>query len=148
MEGQFMNCPYADPRENRVGQRWIDGQWISTIPAVAVIETATKQMVSGAQITAWSTSGGSAAIKEATVDCGATGVWAAEFTITDAAVTAASKIMAEVTALATADNDADEIEMSGVMAVSGTISNGSFLLFLLAGDGPISGQFKINYLVG
>jgi hypothetical protein len=89
-----------------------------------------------------------ASVIQTTIDCGATGVWAKDFTIIDGSVTETSKIMAVIAAIATATNDADEIEMSGIMAVAGAPTAGSFPVTLIANDGPISGQFTINYMVG
>ena len=92
--------------------------------------------------------GGAVSVAQTTVDCGTTGVWSKDFTISDAAVSGVSHIIANVAALATTNNDADEIATSGVFAVAGLPSAGSFVLSLFATDGPISGQFKVNYLVG
>ena len=88
---------------------------------------------------------GSFSATQVECDFGTPLAYAKEFTITDASCTTGSKIMCSMAYVATADNDADEIEMSGVMVAAGIPAAGSFIANIIANDGPINGKFKINY---
>jgi hypothetical protein len=92
--------------------------------------------------------GGSASVTQIEVDFGATPATDNEFTITDAAVTATSKIIASLAYEDTADNTADEIIACGVVCTAGKAEAGSFKLLVASLNSALSGKYKINYIVG
>jgi Protein of unknown function (DUF2793) len=92
-------------------------------------------------------SSGAAAIGEVEIDFGATALRTRKFSITDAAVTPASKIVAIQSGKAATGRSADENEMDflHLRAVPGT---GTFTLHAACLTGRVSGKFKVSYLVG
>lgn len=94
-------------------------------------------------------SGGSSSITQVEVDFGTTPVDSKVFTITDAAVTTASKIIAEVAYDAPTGKDLDEIEMDTILVSPGQAAAGSFQVFVRTTDGSyLADKFKINYVRG
>jgi hypothetical protein len=83
-----------------------------------------------------------------TVDFGATPATDKEFTITDAAVTAISKIIAVPAYDDTTDHTADEISASHIMCGAGKPTAGAFTLTVYSHSETLSGTYKINYVVG
>lgn len=94
------------------------------------------------------TPGASAAnIKQTELDFGATPVYEAEFTITDADVSATSQILMSVAYEAPTGRDLDEVEMEPFNARCGP-GTGQFSAHIIALEGPIDGLYKFNYLIG
>ncbi len=106
----------------------------------AALGIATKQYVD-------THSGGSAAIAEVEIDFGAAAVRSRKFSITDATVTAASKIVATQSGKAATGRSADENEMDmlHLRAVPGA---GTFTLHAACLTGRVNGKFKVSYLIG
>jgi hypothetical protein len=84
-------------------------------------------------------------ITETEIDFGATPVSEASFTIANAAITSAMKILTSVSYAAPTGKDQDELEMDDLelRAVAGV---GNFVLYVRAADGSyLADKFKINY---
>lgn len=90
-------------------------------------------------------SGGAGAQTE--VDFGATPTLTGTFTISDAAVQVGSKIVAAQSADAATGREADENDMDPLDVAAGIATAGGFTIYAKAGNGPVVGKFKINYLV-
>ena len=86
-------------------------------------------------------------IGEVEIDFGASAVREKRFTITNAAVTAATKIVATQSGKAATGRSADENEMDylHLRAVPGA---GTFTLHAACLTGRVSGKFKVSYLIG
>lgn len=82
------------------------------------------------------------------VDFGATPVRSASFALADATVLATSKISAWQAGDAATGRQADENEMDQLRLVSRATGIGTWSLYAAGAEGPVSGKFKINYLVG
>ena len=84
-------------------------------------------------------------IKRTEIDFGTTPVLQKTFTITDAGVSAASFIMAQLAYVAPTGKSLDELEFDSFdfRAAPGT---GNFTLHARALEGSVAGNFKINYL--
>jgi Protein of unknown function (DUF2793) len=104
----------------------------------AALGIATKQYVD---------SHSSGSLAEVEIDFGATALRSRKFTITDAAATAASKIIATQSGKAATGRFADENEWDQLhlRAVPGA---GSFTLHAACLTGRVSGKFKVSYLIG
>lgn len=84
---------------------------------------------------------------QTSVDFGSTPVAEGTFTITDANVTAGSKITAAVAYLAPTGKDLDEVEMDDLQIRCGA-GAGTFNMFIRTADGSyLADQFTINYVV-
>jgi hypothetical protein len=93
-------------------------------------------------------SSGSIAVTETEVDFGtAFGYYGKTFTVTDAAVTATSKILITQSGNAPTSRQADENEMDA-LSCSATPGTGSFTLNCVASPGPVAGKYKIFYTIG
>ncbi len=91
---------------------------------------------------------GSTSITQTEVDFGATPIAEQKFTITDAAATISSKIMATLAYDAPTSKDLDEVEMDDLIIKCGNATAGFFEMFIRAVDGSyLSGKFKINYII-
>ena len=90
--------------------------------------------------------GGSASMTEIEVDFGATPVAAKTLTITNAAVTASSKIIVSQSGAAPTGKSADENEMDFILA-NATPASGQFTLRLHSMFGRVRDKFKFNYMV-
>lgn len=88
------------------------------------------------------TGAGSTISGQATVSLGSIPVYSKTVTISDASVSASSKIVATLV------RESDEVEFSGVSCAVGVPGSGSFPLTIFSTDGPTSGTFKVNYIVG
>ena len=86
-------------------------------------------------------------IAEVEIDFGAAALREKRFTITNAAVTAATKIVATQSGKAATGRSADENEMDylHLRAVPGA---GTFTLHAACLTGRVSGKFKVSYLIG
>lgn len=89
--------------------------------------------------------GGGATLYSATIDFGAAPVYGKTFTITNGAVTGSSKIVATVED--NVSDSGDEGEMDGILLMVRPQS-GAFKLAAMAVPGPVTGQRRINYLIG
>jgi hypothetical protein len=93
----------------------------------------------------WATpSGGGATVYSTTIDFGTTPVYGSTFTVTNGAVSGASKIIATVEDLG---EDGDEGELDGIVLTVKPLS-GSFKVAAIAVPGPVTGQRRINYIIG
>ena len=86
-------------------------------------------------------------IKEIEVDFGASAVRSKRFTITDAAVSATSKIMVMQSGKAATGRSADENEMD-MLHFLATPGSGTFVLIADCLTGRVNGKYKANYLIG
>lgn len=89
----------------------------------------------------------SASISQTEIDFGATPVAEASFTITDAAVSAASRIIGTVAYVAPTGKDLDELEMDG-LDLKFAPGSGQFTLYARGLDGYVADKFVVNYQVG
>lgn len=103
--------------------------------------------VAGTPGTWVSMAAGAVSVSTAEVDFGTTPAIEQEFTVTDAAVSATSKIMVLQGGQAATGREANEALMDQfhATAVPGT---GSFTLHVKSFGGPVVGKYKFNYLVG
>jgi hypothetical protein len=89
-----------------------------------------------------------ASISQTEIDFGADGVSEASFVITDAAVSAASKLIGTVAYVAPTGKDLDELEMDQ-LDLKFAPGSGAFTLYATAlNECLVHGAFKINYQVG
>lgn len=86
-------------------------------------------------------------IKQTEIDFGTTPVFAAEFTITDADVSATSNLIAQVAYEAPTGKDLDELELD-CLYLQCQPGAGQFVLRAEGMDGYIADKFKVNYLIG
>lgn len=91
--------------------------------------------------------GGPATITEVEVDVGASPVYTASISVTDATVSGTSKVLITQSGRAATGRQADENEMDGLIA-NATPAAGSFTAQIIAKPGPITGKFKLLYMVG
>lgn len=89
-------------------------------------------------------SDGALTVSQAEIDFGATPVDRAAFTVTDAAINSAHKIIVTLDAVATSDADEDENEADSII-LSATAGTGEFRVYARAYPGPVHGKRKINY---
>lgn len=87
---------------------------------------------------------GALTVSSAEINVGALPTIEAVIVVTDASVTATSKIIAVHSGIAATGKDADEAEMD-VIILRCTPNGGSFTVYVLSLTGPVSGLFKINY---
>ena len=90
---------------------------------------------------------GGVAVSEVEIDFGAAAVRSRKFSITDAAVTAASKLIALQSGKAATGRSADENEMD-ILHFAATPSAGAFTLYAACLTGRVSGKYKVSYLIG
>jgi hypothetical protein len=90
---------------------------------------------------------GAAAISQATIDFGAQEKSDEVFSITDAAISATSKIIAFVTWVSSLGRDPDEI-MADPISISVEPLAGSMNVYAMALVGTVSGKYAINYQIG
>lgn len=91
--------------------------------------------------------GGGATVTTVEVDVGTIPVYETKVSVTDASVSATSKIIVVQSGTAATGRQGDENEMDGIIA-NATPGTGSFVLQLIAQPGPIKGLYKFNYIVG
>lgn len=70
------------------------------------------------------------------------------FVITDANVTASSKITAQLAYDQPTAKDLDEVEMDDLVISCGQCGTGSFSMVVQSLTGSLYGKFKINYMIG
>ncbi len=109
------------------------------------------------QVAAWSSAtgqwrpitvgGGSAVIKSAEVDFGSVPTRYKNFTVTDASVTATSKIIVTQSGQAAAGGHVDDAEMDPIM-FSARPGTGQLVLSARTLDGPVVGKYTVDYQVG
>ena len=87
-------------------------------------------------------------VKQTEIDFGTASVWEKTFTITDARVTTSSYLVARLAYVAPTDKYLDELEFDTFDFQCVQAGAGSFTLYARALDGPVSGKFKVNYVVG
>jgi hypothetical protein len=68
--------------------------------------------------------------------------------ITDANVTATSKITAQLAYDQPTAKDLDEVEMDEIEVICGQCATGSFSMVITSLTGSLYGKFKINYMIG
>lgn len=88
-----------------------------------------------------------AIVAQTEIDFGATPISEASFTITDANVTASSKIVAMVAYVAPTGKDLDEIECDELDIKCGN-GSGTFPMYVKGMEGYVHDKFKINYIIG
>jgi hypothetical protein len=101
----------------------------------------------GASVVGASPGAGSVNIKQTELDFGATPVYEAEFTITDADVGLTSQIIMQVAYEAPTGRDLDEVEMEP-FSCRCKAGSGNFTAHVIALEGPVDGPYKFNHLVG
>ncbi len=88
-----------------------------------------------------------AGISQTEIDFGVTLVSEASFLITDANVSAGSKIIGSVAYVAPTGKDLDELDMDG-LDLKFAPGAGQFTLYARGMDGYVADKFRINYMVG
>lgn len=91
--------------------------------------------------------GGSSTITEIEVDFGTLPTRTKTFTVIDANITVSSKLTITQSGTAATGRQADENEMDPIL-FSGTPASGQFILIANALAGPVSGKYRVNYVVG
>ena len=86
-------------------------------------------------------------IKQTEIDFGTTPVAEASFTISDSAVTTASRLVGSVSYDAPTGKDQDEIEMDQI-ELNFTPGDKQFTLYARGLTGYVADKFKVNYLIG
>ncbi len=89
---------------------------------------------------------GLVSLKTAELDFGSTPVRSQTFTVTDATVSPTSKLIASQSGAAATGRDSDENETDALILRCAP-GSGSFTVYADALLGPVSGKFKINYIV-
>jgi hypothetical protein len=92
-----------------------------------------------------STIGGGASVRQAEIDFGPMAVRQKRFTITDASIGPASKMVVGQSASAATGRHADENEMDQ-LHLSAAAGTGSFALHAVCLTGRVSGKFVVSYL--
>lgn len=87
---------------------------------------------------------GALTVTETEIDFGVVPVREKQFTITDAGVSATSKIIAVQSGKAATGRDADENEMDALI-LNCKPATGQFVLNAFAMPGPVTGKYKVNY---
>lgn len=90
---------------------------------------------------------GSFTVTEVELDFGATALHEKEFTITDAAVSGASKLLMLPSSAAPTSRDVDEPEMEAFECRCRP-GSGQFAAFISSLEGRVEGKYKFNYSVG
>lgn len=99
-------------------------------------------------ITCTVSAGGSISVTETEIDFGtAFGYYDKTFVVTDAGVSAASKIIITQSGNAPTGRQADENQMDA-LSCNALPASGSFTLFCRALPGPVAGKYKIFYTIG
>jgi hypothetical protein len=80
------------------------------------------------------------------IDFGSTPVKGKKFTIVDASVIATTNVIASQSGLAATGRQADENEMDALICRV-TPGTGQFTLYVEAYPGPVSGKYKIQYML-
>jgi hypothetical protein len=93
--------------------------------------------------------GGSITISQSTINFGANTQteYNAALTVSDAAITATSKILISVSGESTADHSADEVMAENITVVYANLVNGVSFDILARCDSGTWGQYKINYTI-
>jgi hypothetical protein len=91
--------------------------------------------------------GGSTTLKSVEVNFGTHNTRYGRFTVTDAAVTTSSHIMATLAGEAATGHSADEAEMDP-MLVSAIAGTGQLTLVARSLDGPVRGAYRFVYVIG
>ncbi len=86
-------------------------------------------------------------IYEAEIDFGSVALIEKKFTIVDSRVSPTSKLIVQHSLAAASGKAPDENEMD-YLELRATPGTGEFTLFASANPGPVSGAFKINYIIG
>lgn len=86
-------------------------------------------------------------VKQTEVDFGTTPLAEAEFTVSDADVSASSQIIGGIAYEAPTGKDLDELEMDAI-DVKFQPGSGEFIVRLTGLNGYLADKFKVNYLVG
>jgi hypothetical protein len=89
-------------------------------------------------------SDGALTVTEVEIDFGGTPVFEKQITVTDAGVSASSRIIATQSGKAATGKDADENQMDFLL-MNCTPASGQFVLNAKAIPGPVSGLYKVNY---
>ena len=108
---------------------------------LTLIDGVVSELPTGDTVTGASGGSGTFAVKQTTINFGTNASAGKLFTITDAAVTALSKILAGV------EFDTDEVEMTP-LALFCIAAAGTFKIYATPLQGPAHGIFKINYTIG
>ena len=88
---------------------------------------------------------GAVGMFQTTIDFGSTPIQESGFLVTNAFVTPSSILMAQVAYDTTSSKDLDEMEMDGLDLKLGQVNFGGFTIYARGLDGPVHGEFKINY---
>ena len=90
---------------------------------------------------------GAVTMTEVEIDVGTTPLDSFNVSVTDATVSASSKILVTASSNAATDKTADEAEMDTLLC-SALPASGSFTVYCIAVPGPVTDKFKIFYTVG
>lgn len=90
---------------------------------------------------------GTVSLTQVELDFGSAGYRSQSFTVIDSNVTGSSKIMMTQSAEAPTGKSQDENEMD-MLICRAVSSSGQFTAYIDAMQGPVTGKFKFNYLLG
>ena len=108
---------------------------------LTLIDGVISELPAGDTVSGASGGSGTFAVKQTTINFGTIGSAGKLFTITDAAVTTTSKILADI------EYDTDEAEMTPITLFCKP-AVGSFNIYATPIQGPAHGTFKVNYTIG
>jgi hypothetical protein len=86
-------------------------------------------------------------VRQVLIDFGATPITYGEFTFTDGRVNSNSNLMGNIAYVAPPGRDLDEVEMEP-FSISFQPGGGQFIVLVQAIEGPVVGQYYLNYYVG
>ena len=118
--------------------------WDDSAGGVTWLSIGSNLSISGTTLNA---TGGGGSFVETEIDFGTTNLTQKTFTITDAGVSATSKIVISISGNAATGRNADEIEME-VFYYYATPGTGTFNLFVKSLEGPVVGTYKLFYTYG
>jgi hypothetical protein len=118
--------------------------WDDSAGQVTWLTPGTGLTITGTTMTASGTGG---TFVETEIDFGTTNRTQRTFTITDAGVSATSKIVISISGNTATGRNADEIEME-VFYYYATPGTGTFSLFVKSLEGPVVGTYKLFYTYG
>lgn len=92
--------------------------------------------------------GGSATIKEVELDFGATPTYVKSFTITDPDILLGSKVIMTQSDQPGTGQTTDAPDMDCIVCRCKPAGVGSLYIFASTREGPVTGKFKFNYIIG
>lgn len=92
--------------------------------------------------------GGAVAFTEVTLDFGAAPTYSTTFSFSDGAAGTSSRVMMTPSASPAIGRVVDELEMDSFMCAAVCLVAGTVTVSVVALPGPVTGQYKFNYILG